>query len=67
MHWINSWHSLNAQTTKRMSTKGSHKRTLNRDDKKLAENWSKIDFKAKDTTKRKETKVSATKTRITYG
>jgi len=50
-----------------MSTKGSHKRTLNRNEKKLAENWSKVDFKAKDTTKRKETKVSLTKTRITYG
>ena len=50
-----------------MSTKGSHKRTLNRDEKKLAENWSQIDFKSKPKRQRKETKVSATKTRITYG
>ncbi len=51
-----------------MSTKGSHKRTLNRDDKKLAEHWDQIDFKRKpaDAKKVKETKIGA-KTRITYG
>ena len=58
-------HRLN---TKHMSTKGSHKRTLNRDDKKLAEHWDQIDFKRKpaDAKKVKETKIGA-KTRITYG
>ena len=53
-----------------MSTKGSHKRILNRDEKKLSENWSQVDWKveSKDSAKkRKETKISDTKTRITYG
>ena len=51
-----------------MSTKGSHRRTLNRDEKKLAENWDQIDFKRKpaDAKKVKETKIGA-KIRITYG
>jgi hypothetical protein len=51
-----------------MSTKGSRKRALNRDDKKLAENWAKINFKPKpdEVSKIKETKVGL-KTRITYG
>jgi len=51
-----------------MSTKGSHKRSLNRNDKRLAENWKEIDFKSSDTAKakRKEVKIG-NKTRITYG
>jgi hypothetical protein len=51
-----------------MSTKGSHKRTLNRDEKKLAENWDQIDFKRKpaDAKKVKETKIGA-KLRIPMG
>ena len=50
-----------------MSTKGSNHRHLNRDDKRLTENWSKIDFKAKNEKQAKEIQLGIGKKRITYG
>lgn len=51
-----------------MSTKGSHARSLNRDNKKLHDGWNAIDFSKKDSDKKKivETKLKG-RTRITYG
>ena len=50
-----------------MSTKGSHARAVDRDNKKLAEHWDKIDF-SKKSQKPKCTEVKLKgKTRITYG
>ena len=50
-----------------MSTKGSHTRSVNRDDKKLFRNWDEIDFSKKEQKpKTTETKLNG-RTRIVYG
>ena len=49
-----------------MSTKGSQPRRLNRDDKKLEENWSKINWSGKPKGAEVKSDKAGVKTRMVY-
>jgi hypothetical protein len=49
-----------------MSTKGSQPRQLNRDDKKLEENWSKINWSGKPKGIEVKSDKAGVKTRMVY-